>query len=237
MRTSRQASASLRLAASTLTLALVAAVPGLASAQYTSANRDVLVPNTGTWPASGVTLNGTTFINLGLQGVGRVAASSIDPVTGESLGSISDMQISSFSYGGNGTWSGTFEFLPDRGFNSGAIFSNYAARINTFDFTFTPYTGSAPTAQQNQIAMTFAGSTRFTYDHDGSPSTAPVFTTGLLANGTANLFGTTVPTAGVSTTQSDGTVANRLTLDTEGLILDNRTGKAGSGWVGDEYGA
>ncbi|MBL8415721.1 MAG: esterase-like activity of phytase family protein [Propionivibrio sp.] len=226
-----------RLALSTISAAVLATLPGLASAQYTSSNRDVLVPNTGAWPTAGVTLNGTTFVNLGLQGVGRVAANSIDSATGETLGSISDMQITGFTNNGNGSWSGTFNFLPDRGYNSGATFSNYAARINTFSFTFTPYTAAAPTAAQNQIAMAFTGSTRFTYDHDNNPLTAPVYTTGLLASGTAGLFGTTVPTTLGTTTQSDGTITNRLTLDAEGLILDNRAGMAGSGWVGDEYGA
>jgi len=226
-----------RLVLSTIGIAVLAAFPGLAAAQYTSTNRDVLLPNTGTWSPSGVTLGGTTFVNLGLQGVGRVAASSIDLATGETLGSISDMQITSFAKISDSTWSGTFNFLPDRGYNSGSIFSNYAARINTFDFTFKPYTGTAATSAQNQIEMTFTGSTRFTYDHDNNPLTAPVFTTGLLATATANLFGTTVPTTSGNTTQGDGTVANRLTVDAEGLILDNRAGKAGSGWVGDEYGA
>jgi hypothetical protein len=205
---------------------------------YTSENRDVLTPNTGTWPSTGVSLGGTTFVNLGLQGVGRIAASAKDPATGESFGSISDMQVGSFVRNANGSYGGTFYFLPDRGYNAGTIFSNYAARINTVDFAFAPYTASAPTTLQNQIAMSFAGSTRFTYDHDGNPATAPVYTTGLLAQGPATaLFGTTVPVAGVATTQSDGTVPNRLTLDTEGLILDPRPGKQGSGWVGDEYGA
>ena len=217
-------------------IAAALAIPGVVHAQYTSSNRDVLVPNTDAWPSGGVTLGGTSFINLGLQGVGRVAANSIDPATGESLGSISDMQVTNFVNKRNGTWSGTFNFLPDRGFNSGTIFSNYAARINTFSFTFTPYTGSSPTAAQDQIAMTFTGSTRFTYDHDNDPLTAPKFTTGLLADSTRTLFGTTVPTASGNSTQSDGTVNNRLTLDAEGLVLDNRAGKTGAGWVSDEYG-
>ncbi|MBL8382718.1 MAG: esterase-like activity of phytase family protein [Burkholderiales bacterium] len=226
-----------RAALSCLAAAVLAALPGPAAAQFTSGNRDVLTANTGAWPAGGVSLGGTTFVNLGLQGVGRIAANATDPATGETLGSISDMQITGFTSNGNGTWSGTFHFLPDRGYNSGATFSNYAARVNTFSFTFTPYTGAAPAAGQNQIAMSFTGSTRFTYDHDANPLTAPVYTTGLLANGTAALFGTTVPVVTGATTQSDGTVTNRLTLDTEGLVLDNRAGKAGTGWVSDEYGA
>lgn len=201
-----------------------------------SGNRDVLVPNTDTWPASGITVNGTQFVNLGLQGVGRIPANAIDPATGESLGSISDLQVSGFTKNLDGTYSGTFNMLPDRGYNNGAIYSNYAARINAFSFTFTPYTSSTPTTEQNQVAMTFTGSTRFTYDHDGNSGTAPVFTTGLLADGSTSLFGTSVPIASGNSTQSDGTVSNRLTLDSEGLALDNRSGKTGSGWIGDEYG-
>jgi hypothetical protein len=201
-------------------------------AAFSSASSSVLVPNTNSWNPAGVTVGGTTFKNLGLQGVGRVAASSIDPATGESLGSISDMQITGWKKNGDGSYSGTLNALPDRGYNSGSIFSNYAARINAFDFTFTPYTSSTPTTDQNQIALTFAGSTRFTYD-DGA---GQKYTTGLNATGTTTLFGTTVPAASGATTQADGTVTNRLTLDSEGLILDKRTGKGGSGWIGDEYG-
>jgi hypothetical protein len=223
---------------SALALALGLAFSVASQAQYTSTNRDVLVPNTGLWPSSGVNIGGTQFINLGLQGVGRVAANRIDSATGESLGSISGMEITGFTNNGNGSWSGTFNFLPDRGYNAGAVFSNYAARINTFNFTFTPYTGAAPTALQNQIAMNFTGSTRFTYDHDNNPLTPAIYTTGLLpaASGSA-LFGTTLPTVAATTTQSDGSYTNRLTVDAEALALDKRAGKAGSGWIGDEYGA
>jgi uncharacterized repeat protein (TIGR01451 family) len=214
---------------------------------FTSGFREVFLPNTRIWDAAGVSLGGTRLVNLGLQGIGRVPANSIDPATGESLGSISDMQISNFTNNGDGTWSGNLTTLPDRGFNTTIlnpppapptnIFSNYAARLNEFTFTFTPYTGAAPIALQDQIALTFTGSTRFTYDHDDDAGTAAVFTTGFLADGMASLFGTTVPAAAGTTTQSDGTVTNRLTLDTEGLVLDTRPGRAGSGWIGDEYGA
>lgn len=205
---------------------------------YTSAIRDVVEPNTGNWPTAGVALGNTDFINLGLQGVGRVPAAMKDPATGESVGSVSDMQITRFVRNANGSYTGTMEMLPDRGYNAGAIFSNYAARINTFTFSFTPYTAAAPTTAQNQITLTFAGSTRFTYDHDANAGTAPVFTTGLLADGPSTmLFGTQVPVVLANTTQSDGTVANRLTVDAEGLAFDKRPGKAGSGWVSDEYGA
>jgi hypothetical protein len=206
------------------------------AAPITSSNRDVLYPNTGAMPLSGVSLGGTNFRVLGLQGVGRIAANSIDPATGESLGSISDMQITNFQNLGGGTWSGRFEFLPDRGYNSGSIYSNYAARVNSFDFTFTPYTGTATTSAQNQIQTTFLGSTRFTYDHDANPATPGKYTSGMLANGVGSLFGRPIPTVAGNTTQSDGTVNGRLTMDAEGFVLDSRAGRAGSGWVSDEYG-
>ena len=142
-----------------------------AATPYTSSNRDVLTPNTGIWNAAGVTLGGTTFRNLGLQGVGRFTAGFTDPATGESVGSVSDLVVTNFAQSGANTWSGTFNILPDRGFNATVagvdVFSNYAARINTFDFSFTPYTQNLPTANQNQIQLAFTGSQRFTYDHDG----------------------------------------------------------------------
>ena len=202
-----------------------------------SSNLDITKPNRLSWNTGGVNFHGTQFVNLGLQGVGRVPANSVDSATGETLGSISDMQVTNFVNNNNGSWTGTFNFLPDRGYNSGTIYSNYAARLNVFNFTFTPYTATAATTAQNQIVMTFQNSTRFTYDHDGDSSTAPVYTTGLNATGTASLFGTTVPVAAGDSTQSDGTVTNRLTLDSEGLVFDNRPGKNGAGWIGDEYGA
>lgn len=227
---------------SLLAAALVSSLGGFAMAQpYTNASRDVLAADTGTWPSGGVTLNGTQFLNLGLQGVGRVAANSTQTVGGvtETLGSISDMQITNWVKNGNGTYSGTFHFLPDRGYNSGVTFSNYAARINTLDFTFTPYTSNATTALQNQIAMTYTGASRFTYDHDANIGTPAVLTTGLVANSAATSFlGQPIPTVtGNTTIGTDGPLANRLTLDTEGLILDHRAGKTGEGWIGDEYGA
>jgi hypothetical protein len=220
----------------------VALAPAFAAGEYTSGTRDVLSANTGTWNAAGVTLNGTQFIVQGLQGLGRVSASATQTLGGvtETLGSISDMQITDWSFDAeSGNYSGTFHFLPDRGYNAGSLYSNYAARINQFAFTFTPHTSNAITASQNQIQLTYTGATQFTYDHDGNSSTAPILSTGLVANSAATSFaGTAIPTVTTATTiGSDGPIANRLTLDTEGLVLDPRAGKQGSGWVSDEYGA
>ena len=233
-----------------LLAAVASATPVLA--QYTSLNRDVLTPNTGIWSAGGVTLGGTKFTNLGLQGVGYIPANTIDPVTGETVGSISDMQITGWAKNENGTYSGTFNFLPDRGYNSGSTFSNIGARINTFDFSFTPYTSNAvltpPSGTQHatqQISTSFTGSTLFTYDHDGNSGTATVPTSGQLANaafvpGAGVFAGVNIPTVSGNTTTpllGGSTVANRLSLDAEGLVFDNRPGRSGTGWVSDEYGA
>jgi hypothetical protein len=108
--------------------------------------------------------------------------------------------------------------------------------VNSFDFTFTPYTGNTPTPLQNQIQTTFLGSTRFTYDHDGNAATPGVYTSGMLATGVGSLYGQPIPTVLGNTTQSDGTVNGRLTMDAEGFVLDTRAGRAGTGWVSDEYG-
>ncbi len=227
-----------------LVACMMSTLPGLAHAEYTSANRNVLTQNTGSWSSSGVTLNGTQFIVRGLQGVGRVSASALQSFDGgftsETLGSMSDMQITNWAYdSGAGTYSGVFNVLPDRGYNAGTTFSNYAARINTFDFNFTPYTSSAVTAQQNQIALSYTGSQRFTYDSDPGPGVQMSLTTGLVADSAAvSLFGQAVPTVNAATViGSDGPLVNRLTVDAEGLVLDTRAGREGSGWVSDEYGA
>jgi hypothetical protein len=231
-------------AASLIAVAAATVLNSTAIAQYTSSNRDVLAPNTGTWSAGGVTLNGLTFKNLGLQGVGRLAANATQTFDGgttvETLGSVSDMQITNWNALGNGSYTGTFNFLPDRGYNSGTTFSNYAARINTFDFTFTPYTSTATTTAQNQIVMNFTGSTRFTYDADPGAGVDLRFTTGLVANSAAtSLFGQPVPTVTQSTLipGESTAITNRLAFDAEGLAFDTRPGKQGSGWVSDEYGA
>ncbi len=98
----RVRAAGLVIAAGTL-----AATAGAHALPYTSENRDVYAPNTGAWPTRGVSLGGTTFVNLGLQGVGRIAASAEDPVTGESFGSISDLQVGGFRQNANGSRSRT----------------------------------------------------------------------------------------------------------------------------------
>lgn len=179
------------------------------------------------------TLNGTTFINLGLQGVGRIPASARDQF-GDSFGSVSSMNIGGWRRTRTG-YAGTFYTLPDRGYNSGTFFSDFAARIQRVDFTFTPYAGSAPLggatvdemkAAQNQIVPTYVG---------GQILTLPggTTTTGLdPGTNSVSLFGDTFPFVPTQTIDGIAYPINTLTLDSEALVLR----PDGSGWIADEYG-
>src|SRR5262245_17755292 len=147
--------------------AVLAALPITLLAQYTS-------PNVITTAGDVVTSLGTTlFVNHGLVGVGRVSASEKDSF-GETFGSVSGLQVTGWHRNGDGSYGGTFNILPDRGYNSGTFFSDYAARINTVGFTFRPYTGTdvlpgstiaEKIAAQNQIVFSrpIAG-VKFKYD-------------------------------------------------------------------------
>ncbi|MBJ7414285.1 MAG: membrane autotransporter barrel domain protein, partial [Niveispirillum sp.] len=92
--------------------------------------------------ATSVTLNGSTFTNQGLQGVGRLSASLRDKF-GETFGSMSAMQIDLHSWRRNadGSYAGTLYALPDRGYNV-ANTTNYIPRYNVLSLTFNPYTGT-----------------------------------------------------------------------------------------------
>ncbi|MCX6847550.1 MAG: esterase-like activity of phytase family protein, partial [Verrucomicrobia bacterium] len=167
------------------------------------------------------------------------------------LGSVSGLVVTNWATAGAGSYTGQFNILPDRGYNSGSVYSDYAARINQFDVTFTPLTpGSSiggtdlasKIAAQNQIVATYnaGGSVKFTYNNGSTQVT----TTGLNPTGAAgaatisavssspvpfvsSYTPTTGPNAGVPQT------VNKLSLDSEALVL-----KAdGSGYIGDEYGA
>ncbi len=194
-------------------------------------------------------LGSTTFVNHGLVGIGHISASALDTF-GESFGSCSSMQITGWATNGDGTYSGTLNILPDRGYNSGNFYADYAARINQVNFTLNPYYGSTNIggatdleklyAQTNQLAFGPITGVKFTYD---DPNTGPgAFTTGL-DPGTSyiSLFGQTMPYVPTytgyqspsSTTNTTYTGINKLPIDAEALIIK----PDGSGYIGDEYGA
>jgi hypothetical protein len=220
----------------------IAPVAVLAQQQFTT-------PHVITTPGDvTATLGPSAFVNHGLVGVGRLSASGLD-VFGETFGSVSSLQITGWTRNSDGTYSGVMNILPDRGYNSGGFYSDYAARINQVGFTFAPYTGASgiggstdaeKIAAQHQISFTTpVTGVKFTYDDPIVNTTA--FTTGLDPGiGYTTLFGQTLPYVFTFLgPQSPGAAentlynVNRLPLDSEALILKSD----GSGYVGDEYGA
>jgi uncharacterized protein YjiK len=197
------------------------ALPGSGpSAPGTSAT--YLTPNTST-PA-GASLGGVRVVNEGMVGAGRVSGEALDSF-GESLGAASGLAITDWAWTGS-EFTGKFQVLPDRGFNSGAIYSNYGARLHRIDFTFTPYYGAGPVAQ-NQIVPSYASTEKFTYQ-DGATTK---FTTGLNPDAIGTLFGQSVGTAAAANGPG-GLTENLLCVDAEAVYLF----PDGSGYVSDEYG-
>ncbi len=186
---------------------------------------DFLTPDTSA--PTGATLHGVRIVNQGMVGTGRLSGDSLDQF-GETQGASSSLFISNWSWDGEGQqFHGTFNVLPDRGFNVDTIFSNYAARLHRVNFTFTPYYGAGPVAQQNQIQPVYIDSTKFTYK-DGATTK---FTTGFNPTGTSTLFGQQVGT--VTTANGPGGAQTPLlSMDAEAVYLF----PDGSGYVSDEYG-
>jgi hypothetical protein len=183
-----------------------------------------LVPNTAT-PA-GASLGGIRVVNEGLVGAGRISGDNTDSF-GETQGAASGLFITDWRLDA-GLLKGTFNVLPDRGFNVGTTYSNYAARLHRVAFTFTPYYGAGPVAQ-NQIGLTYVDTTKFTYQ-DG---TTTKFTTGLNPGAaTGTLFGQTVGLA-MGANGPAGATESLLSFDAEAVHLFSD----GSGFVSDEYGA
>ncbi|MES1181052.1 MAG: hypothetical protein ABUL66_04230, partial [Verrucomicrobiota bacterium] len=146
-------------------------------------------------------LGPTTFINHGLVGVGHISASALDSF-GESFGSCSSMQITGWTTNADGSYTGTLNILPDRGYNIGNFYADYAARVNQVGFKFTPYYGAANiggttdleklNAQTNQFSFGPISGVRFTYYDPITGSNS--FTTGLdPGTNFTTLFGQTMP--------------------------------------------
>ncbi len=171
-------------------------------------------------------INNLTITNHGMVGTGRLTGEAVDSF-GETLGASSGLSITGWSYNsGTGQFSGTFNVLPDRGYNSGTIYSNYAARIHELPFTFTPYYGAGPVAQ-SQIFPTYSSTTKFTY-LDGATTK---YTTGLNPTGVSTILGQVVGTVPAFNLAS-GTTENLISFDAEALHVF----PDGSGFVSDEYG-
>jgi hypothetical protein len=167
-----------------------------------------------------------SITNHGMVGAGRISGDAVDSF-GETQGAASGLSITGWSYNsGTGQFSGTFNVLPDRGYNSGSIFSNYAARIHAVPFTFMPYYGTSAVAQ-TQIVPTYSSTTKFTY-LDGATTK---FTTGLNPTGISTIMSQSVGTVNAANGPS-GATTNLISFDAEAIHVF----ADGSGFVSDEYG-
>lgn len=196
------------------------AVVGAASAQ------EIRTPNISRVAgAVSVPFNGSSTVNQGLQGVGRLSADTRD-FLGDSLGSFSSlaMDLSTWRRTG-GSYQGTLYTLPDRGYNNpdGGLFSDYAGRLNRFTLSFTPDPGAnlpQSTASQRQITLAQTGGIVLTDAR------------GQRFSGLDPGAGSTTQLGAVLPSAITGPSAGRISLDAEGLVrkLD------GSFYVSDEYG-
>ncbi|MES2596278.1 MAG: lamin tail domain-containing protein [Verrucomicrobiota bacterium] len=172
------------------------------------------------------TIGSLTITNLGMVGAGRLTGSQLDGF-GETMGASSGLSITGWGYNaGSGQFSGVFNVLPDRGYNSGAIFSNYAARVHSVPFTFTPYYGSTAVGQ-TQIVPTYSTTTKFTY----LDNLTTKFTTGLNPTGVSTIMGQSVGTV-VAANGPGGAQESLISFDAEAIHVF----PDGSGFVSDEYG-
>lgn len=186
-------------------------------------------PNTITGLGSVSTnLGGQTFVNQGMVGAGRVAASARD-FRGDTLGSFSGMalDLSTWRRVGSG-YAGVLYTLPDRGYNTGATvndYTNYAARINVFNLSLTPYSGGTlpqATSSQNQVTLAYDAAASFLlHDFNGAVTTGEDPQTNTTTQG-----GYTLPVSGAG---REG--AGLVSMDAEALLFR----PDGSFYVGDEY--
>ena len=201
---------------------------GACLACLSPAHAQYIAPNTSATPGDqSVTLNGVTFTNNGLVGMGRLPVSGKD-FLGDTIGSFSGLAIDRNSWRFNGTsYTGKLFGLPDRGYNdpNSGFFSNYTTRLFTFDIGLTPYRDAAnlPAAitSQNQLSLKSTGGFQLT-DDQGRPLTGydPYANVG-------TLFGKPVgsPAAG-----QPG--AGLVSIDAEAISFR----KDGSFYLSEEYG-
>ena len=106
------------------------------------------------------TVGGTTFVNKGLVGFGRIPANQRDKF-GETFGSGSGMAIDPAAWTKDGaSYKGTLYLLPDRGYNAVGT-TDYRPRLNTISIEFTPVApGATPEAgkEQSGVKATLADS-------------------------------------------------------------------------------
>lgn len=164
-----------------------------------------------------IVVGGTTYVNKGLVGVGRVPAAQRDTL-GETLGSFSGMAIDlrTWSGGASRAFNATLYTQSDRGYTPAGATTNYRSRRQTFTLRFEPdYNGSS---HQDQVTLSLVDTMLLT-EATGTPLTSLDPTVG--GAGTRPGF-PPLPQA----------FNGRVSLDAEGIALL----PDGTFFVCDEYG-
>lgn len=120
-------------------------------------------------PAQTAVFRGTTFVNQGLVGVGRIPASQRD-LLGETFGSLSGLapEIRSWRRLADGSLTGTLFAQPDRGYTRNGTTTSYRARRHRLTATLLP--SPAGSNRQDQITLALTETLLLT-DPDGAPLT------------------------------------------------------------------
>ncbi|KAI0084970.1 esterase-like activity of phytase-domain-containing protein [Irpex rosettiformis] len=180
--------------------------------------------------AQSVTVGGRTFVNKGLVAFGLIP-SNFRESTGDTMGGIGSaiaIQPGSFVAQPNGSYTGTLIVQPDRGFNvDGTV--DYQGRHHQLDFVLNPHYDTSAlefTAAQQTLQLTYKVTTLYTERGGGT-------TTGLDATGVRDAQ-SGFPSDPLADPQMPipKKEDNRLTLDLEGLVLN----EDGTFWSSDEYG-
>ncbi|TKX24454.1 hypothetical protein C1H76_3061 [Elsinoe australis] len=185
-------------------------------------------------PASETTCGGKKYTYERLAGYGFVASDAVDKF-GDNLGGLGSaifVEKGSWKKKGDGSYKGTLWALPDRGWNTQGTL-NFQNRVHKFDITLiSRLNATVERPSGPNFELKYRDTIRFTAP-DGQPTTGldpKVAGPYLSFRGfDFELPSATFPGDGFG---GSGPGGERVSLDTEGLVIDND----GFFWISDEYG-
>ncbi|KAL4901398.1 hypothetical protein BDW74DRAFT_170297 [Aspergillus multicolor] len=178
------------------------------------------------------TCGGVSYAYTGLEGYGFIESNARDKYgdTLAGLGSSAALEKGSWRKNNSTSYSGIFYLLPDRGWNTNGTL-NFNPRIHKFELSLTlaPRV-SAQNPSKPNLAFEYLDTILFT-DPTGKPLTGldPDFTSNISYRGFPPLPAATYVGDGFGGLGPGG---KRVSLDSEGLVVDNE----GYFWISDEYG-
>ncbi|RDW86748.1 esterase-like/phytase family protein [Aspergillus mulundensis] len=178
------------------------------------------------------TCGGISYAYTDLEGYGFIKSNARDKYgdTLAGLGSSAALEKDSWRKNNSTSYSGIFYLLPDRGWNTNGTL-NFNPRIHKFELflTLSPH-ASAQNPSTPNLAFKYLDTILLT-DPTGKPLTGldPDFTGNISYRGFPPLPAATYVGDGFG---SAGPGGKRVSLDSEGLVIDNE----GYFWISDEYG-